>query len=123
MFRKRQLICGDLQWLSPPLAHSRPRHPVPPSSAPREHAGLKRPAESSVTTEGGQAAEAAGPGAAPVQVTEGLQADGTCGDSTVIRRDISGRNEAKGHQVNDKLDGAATPKLGIKASHSSTRCK
>lgn len=39
--------------------------------------GLGRVA--SVTTEGGQAAEAAGPGAAPVQVAEGLQAHGTCG--------------------------------------------
>lgn len=32
-----------------------------------------------ITTEGGEAAEAAGPGAAPVQVAEGLQAHGTCG--------------------------------------------
>lgn len=32
-----------------------------------------------ITTEGGQAAEAAAPGAAPVQVTEGLQANSTCG--------------------------------------------
>lgn len=83
VFRKRQLVCGDLQWLPPPRAHNRP--------CPERTCGPKRPAESSLTTEGGQAAEAASPGAAPVQVTEGLQADGTCGDSTVTRRDTSRR--------------------------------
>lgn len=50
----------------------------------------------SITAERGQAAEAAGPGAAPVQVAEGLQADGTCGHRAQAPVTPSSEEKAQG---------------------------
>lgn len=93
--RKRQLICVALQWPPHPWTHDRPHHPIPPSNAPI-YRGRSARLKSSITTEGGQAAEATGAGAAPVQVAERLQADGTCGYSTTASQDTSMKNQAKG---------------------------
>lgn len=67
------------------------RRAMPPRRHPQVHQeNMQRlkplGRRASVTTEGGQAAQAAGPGAAPVQVAERLQANSTCGHSTAIRQ-------------------------------------
>lgn len=48
-----------------------------------------------ITAERGQAAKAAGPGTAPVQVAERLQAHSTCGHSTAASQAISVKNKSK----------------------------
>lgn len=65
-------MCGDPRGLSLstwPLRHY-----------PQGHQDGKAAwRQGGITAEWGQAAEAAGPGTAPVQVAKGLQANGTCG--------------------------------------------
>lgn len=67
----------NLSFLGHPTGHATVS---PPSSAPRGHTEAEAMGRGAcITTEGGQATEAAAPGAAPVQVTERLQANSTCG--------------------------------------------
>ena len=64
-------------WPPPPQAHGQPSTGL---KCTREHGKVAViDGRAGITAERGQTAEAAGPGAAPVQVAEGLQADGTCG--------------------------------------------
>lgn len=68
----------------------------PPSNAPREYAKAEATQQKAgITTERGQAAKAAGPGTAPVQVAERLQAHGTCGHSTTASQAISAKKKFK----------------------------